>query len=496
MKRILAVLLAFGILLGLNACRAEKLDKVPLQTESGTPAAEEAGTKERYDEQFVTDNGLIQISIQDNSADPIPETMPILRVRPKVITIPMVRQIAGVAFGDAPLYEYTNEISKAEVAEMIAVWEEGVTDEAIRSAYGEDFPDDLMENVRQGRLDILEYYRNAYAYAKEEVTPVSCQWQFWPSEHYFSYDYAGTDSSYTDDIPYGLAVELNATAEVNGIPYRLSVNNNETDQFRNHSLSIFVNEPEGLGGRGSAAWLEWYKSMALFSDRPATEQELEGAALKATQMLKDMGLGGWQVTAEAREDYEGEWTIWLEALPVYEGYPVSRQELGDWLSAPAGQNYYYGRMGLQLKNDGTLLRMEYWAPLEVVEVVEQAAPLLGREQIRAAASDAMHAWSYGDLFGYTPEIENSWWGLASISECRADMDSVRVGYARVKYDETDFLLVPSVTFQGRLQVTGALEGVTTEAIDLIGDGNGSYCSMLVLDLTDGSVILLKHLAEN
>ena len=128
--------------------------------------------------------------------------------------------------------------------------------------------------------------------------------------------------------------------------------------------------------------------------------------------------------------------------------------------------------------------------------MDQAAPLLDREQIRAAASDAMHAWSYGDLFGYTPEIENSWWDLARISECRAYMDSVRVGYARVKYDETDFLLVPSVTFQGRLQVTGALEGVTTEAIDLIGDGNGSYCSMLVLDLTDGSVILLKHLAEN
>lgn len=495
MKRILSILLTLGILLALCSCGAESVPDSQHQEEAASvpPVTEKA--EDCYRESFTTDDGLIQVSIQDNSASPIPETMPILRVRPKCITIPMIRQVAGVAFGDAPLYEYSDELSKAEIAKMVAAWEEGVTDEAIRESYGEGLQEELLESVRQGRMAILEYYRNAYANAKEEVTPVPCQWKFWPVEHYVFPDYAGSDPSYTDEIPFGLSVSLMAVTEVNGIPYKLWVNNNETDSFRNHSLSISINEPAGIGSKGSDAWREWYRSLGLFSDQPATEHELEASVAEVTQMLKDMGLGDWQVTAEPCESYEGEWSIWLEALPVYEGYPVSMQtQLGNLRgTAAADQNYYYESMSLQLKNDGTLIDMEYVSPLEVVEVVEQAAPLLGREQIYSAALDTMRAWSYGDLFCYTPEIENSWWDMASISECRADIDSVRVGYARVKYDSTDFLLIPSITFRGMLQVTGTIKGVTTP-IDLLGSGDGVYCSMLVLDLTDGNAVPFENSA--
>ena len=122
---------------------------------------------------------------------------------------------------------------------MIAAYEYAVTDEAIRADHGEDAPQHWIEQrarcaaVHSGDITAMRMPMRARA-------RVPCQWKFWPSGHYVLYDYAGTDTAYTDNIPAGLSVDLRAVTNVNGVPYEFWVNNNEGTDFVNHSLSIFA----------------------------------------------------------------------------------------------------------------------------------------------------------------------------------------------------------------------------------------------------------------
>lgn len=516
MKRVLSAILCLTVSLSLCTCGKEALpaqavpetESVVAQTQAQTqepPEPESTAPQEDYYAEFTTDNGLVEVSLNDGNADPIPATMPILRVRPKVISSGMARQMAEAMFGDAELYEYSEELSKAEIADMIAAFEQGLTDQAIREDYGENASQQWINSVRDGRMAILEYYRNAYANAREEVSPVPCQWKYWPDEHYtiHGFDYAGTDPSYTDEIPNGLSVTLRATTTANGIPYEFWVNNNESADFRNHSLSVFVLEPGFLfAGDVSdevreARWLEWNTRTGLYSPAPATEEELDAACMQAVRLAEDMGLGEWQFSAEVSDMTSvpgGGWQIKLDGLPLYEGFPVSKQnQLGNMRSRAQGaQNYYYESLTMVMKNDGTLINLNYCSPLELVEVMEEAVPLMSREQIESMALNIMHGWDYGDLLPY--DSEKAWWisDGGVVTDASAAIDSVRVGYARVKYDATDFLMIPTITFRGKAEILGVLPGIYESPMDFLmaqGDGRDS---LLVLDLRDGSQITVRN----
>lgn len=508
MKRTLLLILAFALVLsacsggagqGSSEATPPISEAEPAAMEPTPPSAPEPAPANLYDMEFTTDNGF-QVSIHDSLADAIPETMPVLRVRPKTITIAMVRQAAKAAFGDAPLYEYTDEMTKAQIGDMIAAWEVGVTDEAIRDSYGENVSEEIMADVRQTRLNILDYYRNAYAYAKDDVEPVPCQWKFWPEGHYRQYNYTGADPSYTGDIPFGLSVDLEAVTTAEGIPYRLHVNNNETWNFRNHSLVFYVQEPFGLRSmeEGKEALdkrlRDFYQGLGLSSDQPATEEQLAAAIEKAAQLVQDMGFGDWTFTAEAIGPDAiscGGWQIYLEGRPIYEGFPVSKQTGLSNLRGtdPATQNYGYEDLHLNLSNDGKLVDFWYYAPLEVVEVVERAVPLVDWAQIEPRVRESFDQWTYEDVFHYDPDDPLSSYYESEVTSAVADIDSVRVGYARVKYDDTDFLLVPSITFWGELEVKGFYGYVPTSKPLQLYEHTGTQ---LAFDLRDGNFLQTRN----
>lgn len=106
----------------------------PEQSEEIPAPVGDTGAARTVNVEFTTDDGLIKISIHDDNADSIPAAMPVLRVRPKIITSDMARQMAKGLFGEAELYEYSEELSKAEIADMIAAYEYAVTDESIKAA--------------------------------------------------------------------------------------------------------------------------------------------------------------------------------------------------------------------------------------------------------------------------------------------------------------------------------------------------------------------------
>ena len=280
----------------------------PEQTPEMPAAGSDTEAARAVNVEFTTDDGQIKISIHDDNADAIPAAMPVLRVRPKVITSDIARQMADGLFGEAELFEYSEELSKAEIADMIDVYEYAVTDESIKADHGADSPQSWIESVRDARLAILEYYRNAYVNAREEVTPVPCEWKFYPVEHYavHGFDYAGSDQYYTDAFPAGMSVGLRAVTELGGVPFEFWVNNNEREDFCSHSLLVFVLTPD-LGGTAEERQVrtrEWYMSMGLYSDEAANESTLDAACAKAVTLADKMGLGEWRFTAAAMDRTE------------------------------------------------------------------------------------------------------------------------------------------------------------------------------------------------
>ena len=501
MKRILSLFLCFAALFSLCACGAESQPVTIEQT--GQSSAEQlpsqadtapANTTHPFNMDFVSDDGLIHINIHDDNVGFIPATMPVLRARPQIITSDMARQMAEAVFGDAAFFEYSEELSKAEVSDMIAVWENAVSDEAIRADHGDDAPQDWIDSVRDGRLEILEFYRNAYAYAREEVAPVPCQWKFWPIEHYaiHGHDYAGTDPFYTDNIPSGISVDLRAVTAVNGIPYEFWVNNNEQLGFRNHSLSIFVQTPDELFSGGlsdevrQSRQREWNTRMGIYSSAPATDEELIAACGRATQLAADMGLGEWIFSArqlDRTNTSSGGWLIELEGQAIYEGFPVS------WQNPSESHAFAPETMTINMKNDGTIIDLQYNSPLEIVEIVEQNVQLKQWEEMNPIVSQTIQSLTCDTVIpNYA--VEKSWWDDigAQISETKVDIDSVCIGYTRLPYDATDFLFIPTLSFIGKMEVVGTIPGVHESPMDLLIGANNSKAALLTFDLRDGKLI--------
>ena len=482
MKKYISLLLCCAAL-WLCACGSQKRAAEIPAAVGDTKAAQAVNAE------FTTGDGLIKISIHDDNADSIPAAMPVLRVRPKIITSDMARQMAKGLFGEAELYEYSEELSKAEIADMIAAYEYAVTDESIKADHGADAPQSWIESVRDARLAILEYYRNAYANAREEVTPRACEWKFYPMEHYaiHGFDYAGSDQYYTDTFHAGMSVDLRAVTELGGVPYEFWVNNNERVDFRNHSLSVFVLMPDsgGTADERQAQARELYMSMGLYSDAAADKSALEAACAKAVALANEMGLGEWRFNAAAadRTEITGEgWQIEVTGRPVYEGYPVN------WQST-AGQDCSPESLTIRMANGGALIDLQYTSPLEIVETTEQAAVLKTWEEMEPLAMQAMRGLSYETLIpSYSSEKE--WWNSigAVITEVRLDIDSVCVGYTRVPCDGGDFLLVPSLSFPGKLSVTGSIPGVHESPMELLDLDGDSYNVSLDFDLRDGGRI--------
>lgn len=501
MRKTISILLCFAVLFSLCACGAsrqtvvvEQIGEESIKNPSSQVNAAPVKATNLVNMEFISDDGLIKISVHDENADSIPSAMPVLRVRPQTITSDMAYQMAKGVFGDAEFFEFSEELSKSEVAEMIAVWENAVTDEAILADHGADAPQDWIDSVRDARLAILEYYRNAYAYAREEATPVPCQWKFWPVEHYaiHGHDYAGRDASYTDIIPTGISADLRAVTKVDGIPYELWVNNNERADFRNHSLSIFVLEPDELfAGEQSYDEIEgnrrnWNRSIGAYSSAPATDGEIASACKRAEQLAYNMGLGKWIFDAsvvDMASTSGGGWQIELDGQPIYEGFPVS------WQNPSNHQDYYIEDLTIRMKNDGTVIDLHYTSPIEIVEIVEQNAPLKKWNEMSQIVSQTMQSYRREILIP-NYESEKAWWDEvgAQVSEIKVDIDSVRVGYTRVPYDSTDFLLIPTVSFAGNLEVLGNIPGVHESTMNLLMGSENGYRISLAWDLRDGSLI--------
>lgn len=293
-----------------------------------------------------------------------------------------------------------------------------------------------------------------------ETAPVPCLWQFWPQEHYVFPDPA--DTPYGGDVPCG---NLRAVASVGGVTYELWASN--IDQY--HSISVFVLTQDGA----SAEEMD----TGLFASAPADKAEVAAAVEQATQLTADMGFGEWRFTAKTVESSTSGsgWQIELTGQPVYEGYPVN------WQTLSKEETLEPERLTLHMANTGALIDLHYASPMEVVETVEQAE-LITWDEASALAEETMRAWRYDTLIpNYASE--KAWWDAADaeILSVSVDIDALCVGYIRVP-DGEYYLLVPTLTLPGRIEVIGTIPGVHEAPMDMLQFDAGEYNVSVNVDL--------------
>ncbi len=542
-RRIISAILLVGLLFSLSACQPAPEKEVVVSKNDGafeqaitTDAGENGGvstqtekddphnsaaaesTTVSYTDSFTSTDGKITYTI--NAQVDVPTVnMPIVQVRPMVINGPKARQITHALFGHAPVYEKTNEKSKSEWEDLIISISNWTSDEAIRQAYGENLSQEDLESIRANRQSILDSYKAAYEQAREVVPKEECQFRFYRENTRYSFDGAGAyanEPSYYEDIPYGRGYELQAVAELDGLRYHVWFNNREADDFRNHSVHVFIEET------GNAVVMNEYKrSVGLLSETPPTAEQIAEAERKTKEMLSAMGIGDWQVTAYEQHidnssdledpdntlDTHKDYRIGVRCLPVYEGVVVTKQQwLGNIKSKDEyASNYYYEDLNFLFSNDGRLLSLEYYGPLELVQVVNANVPVMSMDEIRQRVREQLSLSDLDSLWEYNrPGVIESWFTGSSISAealaeqkafftaVRAEFNitSVEIGLARtrIKDNKTDFYLVPSVTLRGAESVLNAQGedlaiGVMAETHEV---------TVLGLNLVDGTVLLLQN----
>ena len=114
MRKTISILLCFAVLFSLCACGAsrqtvavEQIGEESIKNPSSQVNAAPVKATNLVNMEFISDDGLIKISVHDENADSIPSAMPVLRVRPQTITSDMAYQMAKGVFGDAEFFGKT-----------------------------------------------------------------------------------------------------------------------------------------------------------------------------------------------------------------------------------------------------------------------------------------------------------------------------------------------------------------------------------------------------
>ena len=175
--------------------------------------------------------------------------------------------------------------------------------------------------------------------------------------------------------------------------------------------------------------------------------------------------------------------IELDGQPIYEGFPVS------WQNPSDSPDFYPEAMTIHMKNDGTVIDLKYSSPLEIVETVEQSAQLKQWDEMSQIVSQTMQSLSCDTVIpNYVSEKSLLDAVGAQVSETKVDIDSVSVGYTRVPHNSTDFLLIPTVSFTGNLEVLGSIPGVHESTMNLLFGRENGYRISLAWDLRDGALV--------
>ncbi len=440
MKKLMALMLA-GTILALAGCQPTPEKTVVTSkndgafqaalenTESPDPARTEASAQPEpgqsgepeavtYTDSFTSADGDISIDLA--LTEPVVSgPVPVLTVRPMEISGQQAEKMARALFGDEEIYEYSEEMTRAEIEQSILDYRQFISDwDAMLDYYGgnEETARQVKEDF-EGRIARLE---EAYQTASEETRSVPCAWEFHPSSYYQSPDMAGM---FADDG----AREIKAMSTLEGQPWVFSVINRE-EGYRVHNASAFpINEQDAremMEGSGAGMDAEAMKAWALAA---AERMDMGQWALLSDTAARATGLGGgW--------DLGDQYSVLLTR--VYDG--VQAAPYGD---APDTAEQYaavYGPETMQFQFiAGHLSSFWYLAASQTVGAANEDVALLPFGEVLERAKEQMKMLTAERM-------------LITGVDIRVTADRVELGLACVpmKDNATDYYLAPCYGFYG------------------------------------------------
>lgn len=393
---------------------------------------EQAAEPVTYTDSFTNTDGDITYQVElDTPA--VTSSMPVLRVRPKTITAECAKHVAEVLFGDADVYEYSENRSKSETA-----------------------PETADANL--------------------------CGWEFHPRSWYVAEDDRAVpvaiDQSIIGDNDSRYIV---ATSERDGLPYIFAVCNREKDDYRMHSIACEIN------------W-ELMDEALVYSAQTPTAAETAAAQAEAAALLEALDLGQWAIdscTAETTPSMPGSdaHTIVITACPVYNDVKVSHQQQMAFLntSDAYASNYYYEEMVFTFSG-GYLVSFKYTSPMDVAEVVNENVAILSFEEAMEICKSRLRMNTltanpyalerFYQMVMFYPSAD------MNVNVYQAELGLVRT---RVRDNATDFYLLPAYTFRASYTLYDQKGQLLLDSNDL--EPRTLYAGeLLVINAVDGSVI--------
>ena len=448
------------------ASKADGAFEAALKAAPTAPAATAEATAPPtvYTDSFSNAAGDITIDLaMPEPAGPGP--VPVLQARPMELTGEQAQGIAAALFGDGPIYEYSEQMTKAEIEQTILEDRQFIADwDGMLDYYGGD--EALAQRVKEdfeGRIAALE---DAYQTAPEGVEPVPCAWEFHSEDYYMSPDMA---AALFQDEGHRY---IKASATLDGLPWIFSVCNREGEDYRVHNASAYPDE------------------RVVSPEDVAAGPGMDEDAMKAfaLETAAGMGLGDWAVTS----DMIGEVTGMGGGDPA-DWYQVTlTRTYGDvqaapFFDAPAADEQYasvYGAENMQFQfYSGRFYSFWYSAATRTVDTAAPDAPLLPFAEILDRAKEQMKMLTMDRLM-YTG-------ATARVSAETAELGLVCVP---MKDNATDFYLVPAWIFCGTATAYDA-DGAPATVQWLDNEGNvtdeqpaQSPVLLAIVNAVDGTVI--------
>lgn len=394
------------------------------------PAAEPAV----YTDNFENTDGDVTFDL--SLTEPVTAALPVLQVRPMEFTGQQVKKIAEAVFGNVPIYEYTSEMTRAEIEQAILDRRQFISDwDAMVEYYGGN--EGLAQEVKADYEQRIAELEEAYQTASDGVEPTLCAWEFHPEDFYLPPGWLFNDNG---------GRYLQATAAVDGIPYVLSAVNREEADYRMHNFHIYVDD----------RLMSNEDLLARCGDIPDTDE----LRVRVLDIVRAMDIGDWDFVSDSESSVSGFMsdggdTATFVLARVYEGIRTTYHNGGLVKSDEYASNYYYESLSFTFWG-GILTSIEYLGPLDVVSVVNGDVQILpfadildtAKNQMRMTKSENRQMLDQMAADGVDlTEIEGSFSG-----SYWADVDHVELGLTRIRIKDnaTDFYLTPTYTFYGTM----------------------------------------------
>lgn len=383
---------------------------------------------ETYTDSFALDADEIKVNV-DAKVHPVDTPLPVVRVKPHVITAEEAKKWAEVLFEGKTAYE-PHTMTKQEVEEKILWYKQRISDkEALAADVGEENVQSTIESYEENIAD----FEKAYESAPDAELRQECRWEFHPMGYYNEIGYdGGMDEEGLNKTQQLVAV----TDDLNGHTGQIIVSNRDEEDYRLNLMAFY------------------YLDEHEMNDIPYKKISAEEAVSIADKVLEKLGIEGWVLYSSdnnSNED-EGKDSHMLIYTPAYGDVPVIQGPGVDVKSEDIyASNYYYSSLRIDIYN-GIIYGVEWISPLEEVKTESSDVETLPFEKVCEAFRNQMKSKYTRDkvIDPADPTFQNK------EADIEVNITHITQGLFRIKEKDNkeEFLIVPVWCFTGEVMVNG------------------------------------------